>query len=85
MLTTPNANAAAAIQRGSTTGNTFGGGLAGVATKYEAGSIKLYNERQKYQEWEFVYDYRNDRMNMTATGTALPSKAGASTGTRPIK
>lgn len=85
MLTAPNANAAAAIQRGSTTGETFGGGLAGVATKYEAGSIKLYNERQKYQEWEFVYDYRNDRMNMTAPGTGLSSKAGASTSTKSTK
>jgi len=85
MLTGASTNAAEASQRGSTTGETFGGGLAGVATKYEAESIKLYNERQKYQEWEFVYDYRNDRANMTATGTGLSSKAGASTSTKTSK
>ena len=39
-----------------TAGAGIPGGLAGVASKLEADSIKIYNERQKYNEWEFVYD-----------------------------
>ncbi len=35
------------------------GGLAGVATTYKGASIKIYNDRQKYQEWEFVYKLNN--------------------------
>jgi hypothetical protein len=49
-------------------GQGIGGGIAGVATKFESDSIKIYNERQKYQEWEFVYDYRKDRMNIGLGG-----------------
>ena len=38
----------------------MGPGMAGVATKYEGDSIRVYNERKKYQEWEFVYDASKD-------------------------
>ncbi|BDC52621.1 hypothetical protein F183_A49360 [Bryobacterales bacterium F-183] len=38
---------------------TFGGGgIAGVASNATGTGIKRYNERGKYKEWEFVYDYR---------------------------
>jgi hypothetical protein len=37
------------------------GGIAGVASRLEAESIKVYNERSKYNEWEFIYDPRQDR------------------------
>ena len=43
------------------------GGIAGVASKLESESIKIYNERSKYNEWEFIYDPRPDR---TAQGRA---------------
>jgi hypothetical protein len=33
-----------------------GPGIAGVASKFEGASIKVYNKRSKYKEWEFVYD-----------------------------
>lgn len=37
----------------------FGGaGIAGVASNATGSGIKRYNERSKYKEWEFVYDYR---------------------------
>jgi len=42
-------------------GMQLGGGIAGVASKYEAEGIKLYNEKSAYQEWEFIYDPKNDR------------------------
>lgn len=48
---------------------TIGGGIAGVATTLEAEGIKVYNERTKYNEWEFIYDFRKDR-SMLRPGTA---------------
>jgi hypothetical protein len=42
-------------------GLTVGGGIAGVATTFEGESIKIYNERQNYNEWEFIYDIKNDK------------------------
>ena len=41
-------------------GKQFGGGIAGVASTREAPSMKIYNGREKYNEWEFVYDFRRD-------------------------
>jgi hypothetical protein len=43
-----------------TTGQVIGGGIAGVATKIDGEGIKLYNERTKYKEWEFIYDLSKD-------------------------
>jgi hypothetical protein len=37
-----------------------GGGIAGVASEYTGPAIKIYNERKKYNEWEFVYDQAKD-------------------------
>jgi type II secretory pathway pseudopilin PulG len=37
------------------------GSIAGVASKVEKHSIKVYNEREKYNEWEFIYDFSKDR------------------------
>jgi hypothetical protein len=35
------------------------GGLAGVASTYKAPSIKIYKDRQKYNEWEFIFDLKS--------------------------
>jgi hypothetical protein len=37
-------------------------GLAGVASKYEGPSIIVYADRQKYNEWEFVFDLKNNTL-----------------------
>jgi len=42
-------------------GTQMGGGIAGVASEDKDPSIKVYNERKKYNEWEFVYDKSKDR------------------------
>jgi len=42
-------------------GSQIGGGIAGVASKVEKPSIKIYNERDQYNEWEFIYDFAKDR------------------------
>jgi hypothetical protein len=56
LLTTPR-------QPPSTLGGFSGGGagLAGVASTAKGTGIHLINERSKYQEWEFVYDLKNDK------------------------
>ncbi len=61
-------------------GNTMGGGgIAGIASKAEEEGIKLYNDRSKYNEWEFIYDPRKDRTNpMSALGaTGIGGQTGA--------
>jgi hypothetical protein len=37
-------------------GSTVGGGIAGVASKYEAEGIMVVNDRTKINEWEFIFD-----------------------------
>ncbi|MEP7364179.1 MAG: hypothetical protein ABI972_13065 [Acidobacteriota bacterium] len=39
----------------------LGNGIAGVASKREASGIKIYNERTKYDEWEFIYDQNKEK------------------------
>jgi len=77
----------------------FGGaGIAGVASNAAGSGIKRYNERSKYREWEFVYDYRKPAkgaqkgvtgvggLNTTnpGNGSGNPSGFGAPTGTSPF-
>ncbi len=40
---------------------TIGGGIAGVASKREQEGIKVYRDKTKYNEWEFVYDITKDQ------------------------
>ena len=40
---------------------TITGGIAGVASRVEKLGIKIYNERSKYNEWEFIYDFSKDK------------------------
>jgi hypothetical protein len=40
--------------------NSIGGGIAGVASKFKGPSIKVYDEQQRYEKWEFVYDPKKD-------------------------
>ena len=37
-------------------GATIGGGIAGVASKYEAEGIMVINQRTKINEWEYIFD-----------------------------
>jgi hypothetical protein len=43
------------------TGPTFGGGpIVGVASTSTQRSIKVLNDKDHYNDWEFVYDPRLD-------------------------
>jgi type II secretory pathway pseudopilin PulG len=52
ILTTPRAPPTGV---GAPQNNTIGGGIAGIASTHTGPSIKVYKERQKYEEWEFIY------------------------------
>jgi len=68
---------------------TYGTGIAGVASKAEADSIIIYNERTRYNEWEFIYDLRKDRSAIGPVGLTgapagnllTPPQSGSSSGT----
>jgi hypothetical protein len=45
------------------------GGLAGVASTYKAPSIKIYKDRQKYNEWEFIFDLKSAMPGQGQQGT----------------
>jgi hypothetical protein len=71
---------------------TIGGGIAGIASKLEQKGIKLYNDKKKYNEWEFVYDITKDPTRTAvapapaanANGAAAPgATSGAATTTTP--
>ncbi|HEY3741157.1 MAG TPA: hypothetical protein VGL53_15000 [Bryobacteraceae bacterium] len=60
-------------------GQTFGGGgIAGVASVQSGIGIKVYNDRKKYKEWEFVYDYTKAKTTIPVPGN--PMGASGSTG-----
>ncbi len=64
ILTTPRPGGLQGLAGGNATGGqVVGGGIAGVATTLEAEGIMVYNERTKYQEWEFLYDFREEQAN----------------------
>jgi type II secretory pathway pseudopilin PulG len=74
LLTRPRAQPGAQAGAAGGNGSIATGSIAGVASKVEKHSIKVYNEREKYNEWEFIYDFKKDR---TVTGQ-LPGQMGAS-------
>jgi hypothetical protein len=64
---------------------SFAEGIAGVASKVEQRGVKVYNEREYYNEWEFVYDYRQDAAmagigGAGPAGNINPSQPGLGTG-----
>jgi hypothetical protein len=56
-------------------GTQMGGGIAGVASESKGPAIIVYNERKKYNEWEFVYDQSKDK------GLAGVTRGGGAPGT----
>jgi len=59
IITTPRQNPTQPGISTTNSTNQFGsGGIAGFASTYTGTGIKLYKERKKYQEWEFVFDLK---------------------------
>ncbi|MBI3667222.1 MAG: hypothetical protein HY236_13525 [Acidobacteria bacterium] len=61
---------------GAAGGSTFGGGIAGVASKAKERGIKVYLEQETYNHWEFVYDYRKDTSMVGAMGVIPQNPPG---------
>lgn len=59
------------------------GGIAGIASKFEADGIKIVNERSKIQEWEFIYDPKKDTGGKQATGVQAQNGQQGAPGTGP--
>ncbi len=62
-------------------GAQIGAGIAGVASLSEQTGIKIYNERDKYNEWEFIYDFSKDK---TMVGAAAGLPAAGTPGAAPF-
>jgi len=61
---------------GGLAGKTFGGGpIIGVTSTSEKKSLKAFNEKDHYNEWEFIYDPTMDRGGLI-TGPYVPSQVG---------
>lgn len=71
ILTSPRPGGAPALGATGAMGGVQGGGIAGFASKFEGEGIKLYNEQDEIQKWEFVYDMSKDPLvngGQTTTG-----------------
>jgi hypothetical protein len=49
-------------------GTTMGGGIAGVASKYDADGIMVINDRTAINEWEFIFDQTKYRAPVNPVG-----------------
>ena len=85
ILTTPRAGGLSGGQAGTPGafgGQIMGGGIAGVASTKEAEGVMVYNEKTKYNEWEFLYDIRKDPTKVGQfamggmAGTGQPGQVG---------
>ena len=58
---------------GDSAGQTFGGGpIVGVASTSKKESIRIYNKKDHYNDWQFIYDPTSDRGGLI-TGPYQPS------------
>jgi len=60
-------------------GNFATGSFAGVASTIERHGIKKYADHNKYNEWEFIYDYAKD----VAKASGLAVNGAAANGNSP--
>ena len=69
----------AASRAGQSAFNPVLGGIVGVASKSEKESLKSYNGRSKYNEWEFVYVPRGPQPGAGPNAPQGPQPQGGST------
>ena len=80
----PGSSAGNAFGQNPAGGNqTFGGGaIVGVASLSKDPTIRIYNKKKKYNEWQFIYDPMSDRPNVLLRGPYQPlTLGGAQVGT----
>jgi hypothetical protein len=66
-----------------TLGQTFGGGaIVGVASVSKDPTIRIYNKKKTYNEWQFIYNPMMDQVNVLLRGPYQPTTfGGAQVGT----
>lgn len=64
-------------------GPVFGGNIIGVASKVERPSIKVFNDRSIYREWEFIWDPTKDAIVVGQPGAQPGVIPGGVPGGRP--
>jgi hypothetical protein len=64
--------------------NVTAGGLAiaGVASTYDGPSVKVYKDRKKFKEWEFIFEMQNPAAPVAPT--APTTGTGSGTGQNPL-
>jgi hypothetical protein len=85
LLTTPRQPPAGVTTGGGTT-PSGGLGIAGIASKYEGASLKIYHDHQKFKEWEFIFDPNANAPQAPAPTNPLgngTNPTGTTTGTSP--
>ncbi len=56
---------------------TFGGGaVVGVASMSKDPTIRIYNKKKTYNEWQFIYNPMMDQMNVLLRGPYQPTTIG---------
>jgi type II secretory pathway pseudopilin PulG len=79
-----NPNSGAAGASGSSSPQTFGGGpIVGVASTSKAKSIRQFNKKDHYNQWQFIYDPSADRGGLLSTPNQ-PALQGASQVGQPV-
>jgi type II secretory pathway pseudopilin PulG len=70
----PGSSSGSGFGQSSAGGNqTFGGGaIVGVASLSKDPTIRIYNKKKKYNEWQFIYDPMFDRPNVLLRGPYQP-------------
>ena len=59
------------------------GGIAGVASKVEERGVKVYEGREYFNEWEFVFDYREAQAEGMAAMGGMAGMGGGMMGGQP--
>ena len=80
----PGSSSSSIFGQNSAGGNqTFGGGaIVGVASVSKDPTIRIYNKKKKYNEWQFIYDPTSDQLNVLLKGPYQPViLGGAQVGT----
>lgn len=58
-------------------GRQVGAAIAGVASLSERDSIKIYNDQEEYDKWEFVYDFAKEKAGRGAGTSQVASATGS--------
>ena len=72
-------NGSSPFSSASGNGQTFGGGaIVGVASLSKDPTIRIYNKKKTYNEWQFIYNPIMDQANVLLKGPYQPTTIGGS-------